>query len=102
MAEFNGKYYLDTAHRNGFKYGKRCYRKDGVGDAGDDCTIQYGGVGWWNMGKNYHGKLYYSVKSDADQPLTSGWVIDSSGSGSPPQLVYAGSDVPSFYVILDG
>ena len=101
MAEFNGKYFLDIAHENGYEYGKRCYRKDGVGDDGNDCTIYYGG-GWWFMGKNYDGLLDYSVKSDADEPPTSGWIVDSSGSGSPPQLVYAESDVPSFYVILDG
>ena len=101
MAEFNGKYFLDTDRMNGYENGKRCYRKDGVGDTGSECTIFYGGYGWWAMTKDYDPPCYYSVESRADQPLTSGWTA-TFGSGSPPKLVYGGSDVPNFYVILDG
>ena len=105
MVEFNGKYFVDTDHKNGFMYGKRCYRRDGVGDAGSECTIYYhSGAfgGWWFISKNY-GPFHYRVKSDADQPPTSGWVVvPPLGSGSPPQLVYEGSDVPNFYVIFYG
>ena len=41
MAEFNGKYFVDTGYENGLVNGKRRFRKDGVGKAGSVCTIQY-------------------------------------------------------------
>ena len=41
MAEFNGKYYVDTDHKGGFRSGKRCYRKDGVGDAGSEFLCDF-------------------------------------------------------------
>ena len=105
MAEFNGKYYVDTDHKDGFVNGKHCYRKNGVGDADSESTIEWYAYlgGTWYMTKNF--KLsyrYYSVESDADQPPTSGWIIAEYGSGSPPQLVYEESDVPNLYVILYG
>ena len=52
MAEFNGKYFVDTGYENGFRNGKRRFRKDGVGRAGSQCTIQYNGEGWWFMRKH--------------------------------------------------
>ena len=103
MAEFNGKYFVDTGHENGFMNGKRCYRRDGVGDAGSECTIYHNGMGWWLMCENYSMfKVYYYVQSDADQPPTSGWDVGIHGSGSPPRLVYEGNDVPNFYLLLYG
>merc|ERR1719483_17752 len=89
MDEFNGNFFVDIAHENGFRHGKRCFRKKSVGDAGSECVIyHYHGNGWWYMKKRYDGALYYSVKSDADLPPTSGWMVNSEGSGSPPQLEY--------------
>ena len=104
MTEFNGKYYVDTEHNDGFRMGKPCYRKDGVGDAGSECTVEcYENfvAGYWCMTKNY-GTSYFSVKSDADQPPTSGWGACRKRWGSPPQLVYEGNDVPNFYLLLYG
>jgi len=96
MVEFNGKYYLDTAHNDGFKNGKRCYRKNGVGDAGSERTIEWKynefGGGYWYMAKNYGTSYYYHIYSDAEQPPTSGWKVNFKGLGSPPQLMYEGND----------
>lgn len=104
MAEFNGKYFLDTAHNDGFSNGEFCYRKNGVGDAGDECTVENDGSGVWYMTKNYKGtaanSLYYFAGSNSKQPPTNGWkVLD--GLGPPPQFVYEAvtsmiSDVPNF------
>ena len=96
MAEFNGKYVVDTDHNNGFEKGRRCYRKDGVGDADSECTIHYGGT-WmdrrWVMKKNYGGLCYYSSgKSKASQPPIDGWNTEWMRFGSSPQLVYGRSD----------
>ena len=106
MIEFNGTYYIDTAHRNGFVKGKRCYRKNGTGDAwGSECTIEWSGFldNRWYMTKNFSDEVYYRVSSNADQPPTNGWEVRSGGgSGSPPQLVYEESDVPNFYRFLYG
>ena len=96
MAEFNGKYFVDSAHGNGF------YRKDGVGDAGSECVVWYSDFLYqWLMGKE-DGPAYYFVDSRGDLPPTTGWNVRHQGSGSPPQLVYGGSDVPNVYVILYG
>ena len=101
MPEFNGKYYIDTAHNGGFMDGKHCYRKNGIGDAGGECTIEwFARSGSWYMTKNYDVRVYYIVKSNADQPPTSGWEVRGFGMGSPPELVYEGSDVPNFFLLL--
>ena len=98
MTEFNGKYFVDTAHENGLVNGKRCYRRDGSSDGGSECTIWFKS-NLWSMGK-YYGSKYYFVISGADIPPTSGWKKTSSGSVPPPQLVYGESDVPNFYFFV--
>ena len=100
MAEFNGKYYVDTAQ--GIRRGKRCYRKDVLANAGSECTVEWYdiGLGSWYMTKNHGGDGYYYVRSGADQPPTSDWRVTPNGSGSPPELVYEGSDVPNFYLLF--
>ena len=98
--EFNGTYYVDIDHDGGFVNGKRCYRKNGVGNAGSECTIEWGS-GKWYMTKNYGNAVFCRVFSTAEQPPTSGWEL-YKGSGSPPQLVYEVSNVLNFYLILYG
>jgi len=91
VPEFNGNYFVDIAHNNGFQNGKRCYRKNGVGNAGSECTIYYasfpsvGGV--WTITKNYGNLGYYEIYSNSEQPPKTGWSA-MSGSGSLPRLVF--------------
>ena len=98
MDEFNGKYFVDIAKNNGSINGRHCYRKDGVGNAGSECTIEYvSGIGeaGWFMRKNYSYAIYYFVLGDTEQPSTSGWEV-SNGDGPPPQLVFEVTDLLNF------
>merc|ERR1719285_1639621 len=94
MDFLNGKYYVDTAHKSGFINRKRCYRKNGVGKAGDVFTMSHSrSFGCWYMSKQYRVKSpLYKVQSNSDHPPTTGWVVGDSGSGSPLKLVYAEND----------
>jgi len=102
-ADFNGEYYVDFAHENGFIQGKRCYRKKGTSDDAIESTIEWRvyagasisrprGSGSWNMTKNYGRNPYYATRitcfADSEKPPTTGWKVEGQVLNPPPKIEY--------------